>query len=152
MVLLVRPKNQATMCGMEVKKFTTSQKTRKVPSKIKTMLITHTLFDSKVHREFVSIDQTITGAYYLAVLKRLMVRVRRIRPEYRDPETWSLLHDKAPSQTSLIVRQFLARNQVCVLNHPPHSPDLAPCDFSLFPNLELKLKGCFLRGNTTVTA
>ena len=28
----------------------------------------------------------------------------RIRPEYRDPEIWSLLHDNAPSHTSLIVR------------------------------------------------
>ena len=54
----------------------------------------------------------------------------------------SLLHDNAPNHTSLIVRQFLARNQVYVLNHPPYSPDLAPYDSSLFP--KLKLKGCFL--------
>ena len=98
------------------------------------MLIT--FFDSKgiIHRDFVPIGQTITGTYYLEVLKRLMARIRRIRPEYRGPETWSLLHDNAPSHTSLIVRQFLGRNQVCVLNHPPYSPDLAPYDFSLFPN------------------
>ena len=25
--------------------------------------------------------------------------------------------------------------------HPPYSPDLAPCDFYLFPKLKLKLKG-----------
>ena len=77
-------------------------------------------------------DKRIIGAYYLEVLKRLMARICRIRPEYRDPETWSLLHDNAPSQTSLIFYQFLARNQVCMLNHPQYSPDLAPCDFSLF--------------------
>ena len=103
---------------------------------ISAMLIT--FFDSEgiIHREFVSAGQKITGAYYLEVLKRLMARIRRIRPEYRDPETWSLLHDNAPSHTSLIVRQFLARNQVCVLNHPPYSPDLTPCDFSLFSKLK----------------
>ena len=44
-----------------------------------------------------------------------MARIRRIRPKYRDPETWSLLHDNTLSHTSLIVRQFLAGNQVCVL-------------------------------------
>ena len=55
-----------------------------------------------------------------------MARIRRIQPEYCEPETWSLLHDNALSHTSLIVRQFLARNQVCVLNHLPYSPDLAP--------------------------
>jgi len=25
--------------------------------------------------------------------------------------------------------------------HPPHSPDLAPCDFCLFPKLKLRMKG-----------
>jgi hypothetical protein len=28
-----------------------------------------------------------------------------------------------------------------VTPHPPYSPDLAPCDFSLFPRLKIKLKG-----------
>ena len=26
--------------------------------------------------------------------------------------------------------------------HPPYSPDVAPCDFCLFPNLKEKLRGC----------
>ena len=26
--------------------------------------------------------------------------------------------------------------------HPPHSSDLAPCDFWLFPKLKEKLRGC----------
>jgi hypothetical protein len=28
-----------------------------------------------------------------------------------------------------------------IVPHPPHSPDLAPCDFALFPELKMKLKG-----------
>jgi hypothetical protein len=28
-----------------------------------------------------------------------------------------------------------------VIPHPPYSPDLAPCDFFLFPKMKLKLKG-----------
>jgi hypothetical protein len=28
-----------------------------------------------------------------------------------------------------------------VLEHPSYSPDLAPCDFALFPNLKAELKG-----------
>jgi hypothetical protein len=31
---------------------------------------------------------------------------------------------------------------MAVIPHPPYSPDLAPCDFSLFPTIKLKLKGC----------
>ena len=111
-----------------------------------------TFFDSKgiIHKEFVPTGQTVSGAYYIEVLKRLMGRIRRIRPEYRDPDSWCLLHDNAPSHTSLIVRQFLARNQVYVLNHPPYSPDLAQCDFSLFPKLKMKLKGCFFEDIETI--
>jgi hypothetical protein len=29
-----------------------------------------------------------------------------------------------------------------VIPHPLYSPDLAPCDFFLFPKMKLKLKGC----------
>jgi hypothetical protein len=28
-----------------------------------------------------------------------------------------------------------------IVPHPPYSPDLAPCDFLLFPKLKIKLKG-----------
>jgi hypothetical protein len=30
-----------------------------------------------------------------------------------------------------------------IIPHPPYSPDLAPCDFALFPKLKMKLKGRF---------
>ncbi|KAG5306281.1 SETMR methyltransferase, partial [Acromyrmex insinuator] len=76
-----------------------------------------------------------------------MGRIHRIRPEYRDPENWSLLHDNAPSHF-MIVRQCLARNRVSVLNHPPYSS--APCNFSLFPKLKLKLKGRFFDNIPTI--
>ena len=76
--------------------------------------------------------------------------IRHIRRENRYPETWSLLHDNAPSHTSLIVYQFLARNQVCVLNYPAYSPDLAPRDLSLFPKLKLKLKRCVFNDISTI--
>lgn len=28
-----------------------------------------------------------------------------------------------------------------IIPHPPYSPDLAPCDFFLFPKMKFKLKG-----------
>jgi hypothetical protein len=30
---------------------------------------------------------------------------------------------------------------MAVIPHPPYPPDLAPCDFFLFPKMKLKLKG-----------
>ncbi|UYV73796.1 hypothetical protein LAZ67_11000937 [Cordylochernes scorpioides] len=137
------PKTKRQSAEWKSKNSPQAKKTRKVPSKIKTMLIT--FFDSRgiIHKEFVPAGQTIAGEYYLNVLKRLIARIRRIRPEYRDENSWCLLHDNAPSHSSIIVRRFLAKNNVCVLNHPPYSPDLAPCDFYLFPKIKLKLKGFF---------
>jgi hypothetical protein len=43
--------------------------------------------------------------------------------------------------TALSVQEFLMKKNIPVLPHPPYSPDLAPCDFSLFPKLKSKLKG-----------
>jgi len=37
--------------------------------------------------------------------------------------------------------EFLAQNNNTTLPHPPYSPDLAPCDFFLFPKLKIHLKG-----------
>jgi len=31
---------------------------------------------------------------------------------------------------------------MAVIPHPTYSPDLAPCDFFLFPKMKLKPKGC----------
>jgi hypothetical protein len=44
-----------------------------------------------------------------------------------------------PAHTSLVVQQFLTSKNIIVI--PPHSPDLAPCDFFLFPKMKLWLKG-----------
>jgi len=39
------------------------------------------------------------------------------------------------------VREILATKQITVLEHPAYSPDLAPSDFFLFPNIKETLKG-----------
>jgi len=41
---------------------------------------------------------------------------------------------------ALSVREFLATKQITVLEHPAYSPDLAPNDFFLFPNIKEILK------------
>jgi hypothetical protein len=43
-----------------------------------------------------------------------------------------LHHDDAPAQDALRVREFLAKNSITKMDHPPYSPDLAPCDFCSF--------------------
>ncbi|KAM0736815.1 Mariner Mos1 transposase [Formica fusca] len=50
---------------------------------------------------------------------------------------WILHQDNAPSHTALIVREFIGRNNITVMDHPPYSPDLGPCDFFLFPKIKI---------------
>jgi hypothetical protein len=93
-----------------------------------------------VHKEFESPGQTINGKFYCEVLKRLREGIRRKRPGKWKKNNWFLHHDIAPAHTSLVVRQFLTSKNITVIP-PPHSPDFAPCDFSLFPKMKLWLEG-----------
>ena len=92
-------------------------------------------FDSEgtVHHEYASDGQTINKEFCVEVLRRLREPVRRKRPEkWRDGD-WILHHDNAPTHTSHLVQQFLAKHGTSQLQQPPYSPDLAPCDFFPIP-------------------
>ena len=52
-----------------------------------------------------------------------------------------LHHDNAPAHNALSVKRCLAKNKIPVMEHPPYSPDLAPCEFFLFPKIKSALKG-----------
>jgi hypothetical protein len=54
---------------------------------------------------------------------------------------WFLHHGNAPAHTTLRVQQFLAKNKMVVVSHPPYLPDLTLCDFFLFPRMKKELKG-----------
>ena len=84
---------------------------------------------------------TVTGRFYGSfVLKK----VKEFYSKKRPSKGWSgvhLLHDNASSHKYEVVKSFLASEKVKVLNHPPYSPDLSPCDFFLFPRLRKMLSG-----------
>jgi len=40
-----------------------------------------------------------------------------------------------------LIREFLMKHETTVVPQPPYSPDLAPADFFLFPQLKSSLKG-----------
>jgi hypothetical protein len=73
-----------------------------------------------------------------------MEHASRKRPERWRNQDWLRHHDNAPAHTALSVQRFLA---VAVV---PHSPDLAPCDFFLFPRMKSKLKGCHFQDVTEI--
>ena len=85
--------------------------------------------------------KSIIGKYYKdVVLKKLKKYYQKRRPATGFKHV-RLLHDNAPAHTSAIVTAFLKKEKVTVLPHPPYSPDLAPCDFFLFPKLKALLGG-----------
>jgi hypothetical protein len=53
----------------------------------------------------------------------------------------TLHHDNAPAHTTLKTTESVTNNNVVIVPHPSYSPYLAPCDFSLFLKLKMKLKG-----------
>ena len=52
---------------------------------------------------------------------------------------WHFHQDNAPVNNSILITDYLTKMGIKTILHPPYSPDLAPCDFSLFP----KLRGCY---------
>lgn len=54
--------------------------------------------------------------------------------------------DPSPAQcanpyTTLSVKAFWIKHTLPVSNHPPYSPDVAPCEFYLFQNIKPELQG-----------
>ncbi len=97
--------------------------------------------------------RTVNSEWYTTVcLPEIFEEVCAKRPVRR---TRGLLlhHDNASAHTSAQTLDFLAQENVQLVSHPPYSPDLAPCDFFLFPKVKEKLRGIrFVNANAAVDA
>jgi hypothetical protein len=92
------------------------------------------------HHEFVPRGETVNKEFYLKVMKRLREAVRRKRPEAWTNKTWMLHLDNAPAHASLLIREFLAKQERIVMPQPPNSPDSIPADFFPVPKVEVHPK------------
>ncbi|XP_011066332.1 PREDICTED: uncharacterized protein LOC105153281 [Acromyrmex echinatior] len=117
-----------------------SKKARQVRSNVKVLLTVFFDYKGVVHHEFLPQSRTVNKEYYLQVMRNLRKAIRQKRPDLWKNKNW-LLHNNAPAHTSLLVREFLAKNNTLMMPQPPYSPDLAPCDFFLFPKLKRPMKG-----------
>ena len=115
------------------------KKARQVFSNVKVMLTC--FFDSRgiVHHECAPKDQTINKKYCLKVLRRLCDAVGRKRPHMWTGRNWQLHHDNAPAHSTHVIKGFSTKNNMALVRQPPYAPDLAPCDFCLFPKLKTTL-------------
>ena len=83
---------------------------------------------------------TINSQYYITVLENLRESIKQNR---RGKLTRGvlLLHDNARPHTSHETSAAIQRLGFEVLQHPPYSPDLSPCDYYLFAEMKRPLKG-----------
>jgi histone-lysine N-methyltransferase SETMAR len=94
-----------------------------------------------VHIDWVPEGQTVNQVYYKEILTTLLERVWRKRPEIWKNGSRILHHDNTPALNAVSVKKFLEKHKISVLEHPPYSPDLAPCYIFLFPKIKSALKG-----------
>ncbi|UYV68982.1 DDX55 [Cordylochernes scorpioides] len=117
------------------------KKARQVRSNVKVLLTVFFDFRGVVHHEFLPQGRTVNKEYYLQVMHNFREAIRQKFPDLWKNKNWLLHHDNAPAHTSLLVRDFLAKNNTLMMPQPPYSPNLAPCDFFLFPKLKRPMKG-----------
>ena len=72
---------------------------------------------------------------YFQVLRRDLVQaLKKKKPEL--PVSHFLLHqDNAPPHVSEATKLELSLLELGTVSHPPYSPDLAPMDFAIFPEV-----------------
>ncbi|GFR69007.1 histone-lysine N-methyltransferase SETMAR [Elysia marginata] len=117
------------------------EKVRRKQGALKVMHMIFFYMNGVILRWPVPIGTTINAQYYKKVLQdKLRPAIRKKRPGLL--ESGILFHDdNAPVHTARAVTDVLAGYKWEVLEHPRYSPDLAPCDFNLFPKMKEHLCG-----------
>ena len=86
-----------------------------------------------IYMYWVPTRQTVNEEYYVEVLREFMKRFRQKRPALFTSGLWHFHQDNAPVHNSILVTDYLTKMGIKTVPHRPYSPDLAPCDFWLFP-------------------
>ncbi|UYV71617.1 hypothetical protein LAZ67_8003864 [Cordylochernes scorpioides] len=102
------------------------KKARQVRSNVKVLLTV--FFDCRgvVHHEFLPQGRTVNKEYYLQVMRNLREAIRQKRPDLWKNKNWLLHHDNAPAHTSLLVRDFLAKNNTLMMPRSHRIPQIWP--------------------------
>ncbi|PAA64652.1 hypothetical protein BOX15_Mlig033664g1 [Macrostomum lignano] len=84
---------------------------------------------------------TVTARWYTEECLPVVIDSVTQRAPRTGMRGWKLHHDNAPAHTAAATRAFLDQEGISTLPHPAYSPDLAPCDFWLFPKIKKSLRG-----------
>ena len=100
------------------------------------LLMIH-FFDSTgmIYMHWVPTGHTVNKEYYVEVLREFMMTFRRKRPAFFKSGQWHFHPDNATVHNSILVVDCLSKMGIKTIPQTPNSPELAPCDFCLFPKL-----------------
>ena len=87
---------------------------------------------------WVPTGQTVNKEYYVEVLREFRKRFLGKRPALFKSGQWYFHQDNAPVHNSILVTDYLTKMGIKIGPQSLYSPDLALCDFCLFP----MLRGC----------
>ena len=80
--------------------------------------------------------KTVSAKYYrVNCLKPAIEKVREERPTSGSKNV-KIFHQNAKTHVAKIVKDYLNNEGIKIIDHPPYSPDLAPCDFWLYSELK----------------
>ena len=101
-------------------------------------------FDSTgmIYLHWFPTGQRVNKEYYVEVLRVFRKRFRRKRPALFKSGQWHFHQDNAPVHNYFLVRDYWSKMGMKTVPLIPYSPDLALCDFWLFPKLKERLRGC----------
>ena len=94
-------------------------------------------FDSTcmIYIHWVPTGETVNKEFYVEDLREFRKKFRRKRPALFKSGPWHFHQDKAPVHNSILVANHLSKMGIKTVSYPPYWPDLAPCDFWVFPKL-----------------
>lgn len=130
----------------------------RAPKKAKTVnsagkVMATVFWDSQgvIYIDYLEKGKTINGPYYATLLEKFNAEVVKKRPHLAKKKIL-FHHDNAPAHSSAVATAKLVELRYEILPHPPYSPDLAPCEFFLFPNMKKWLGGKRFSSNEEVIA
>ena len=99
--------------------------------------------------KFLPKRSTITGVYYANLLDQLRTAIHDKR-RGKFLKGVLLQQDNARVHTCKVAMDTVERNGYELIPYPAYSPDLAPGDFFLFPNLKKDIRGLHFRSDEEV--
>ena len=125
------------------------KKAKAVPSAGKVMASVFWDADGILMVDYLQKGQTINGQYYASLLRQLRETIKLKRRGKLSKGV--LFHqDNAPVHKSAIAMAAINDCGFELVEHPPYSPDLAPSDFHLFPQLKRVIAGTHFQSNDDV--